>query len=63
MTEYHLNEAQALLLCMLADSKEAKQADAVRGEIIAVVKAWRRGKLLPRWEAPALSSVLGEFAP
>ena len=45
---YELNEAQVLLLCMLADAKEAKQAETVRHEIIESVKAWRRGKFAPR---------------
>ena len=34
--EYYLNEAQTLLICMLADTDKAK---VVRGEIIEIVKA------------------------
>jgi hypothetical protein len=33
----------------------------VRSDIIKVVKAWRRGKLLQRWEVPVLVSILDEF--
>jgi hypothetical protein len=53
-----LNETQAILLCMLTD--EGRAADA-RDEITKIVKAWRRGWLLPRGEAPLLSDVLAEF--
>jgi hypothetical protein len=37
--EYLLNEAQMILLCMLADSGKGMD---VRAEIIAIVKAWGR---------------------
>jgi hypothetical protein len=38
---------------MVADTKDAEQAEAVRSEIISmIVKAWRRGKLLPRCADP-----------
>ncbi len=40
---YYLNEAQALLLCML--SRTPRAAD-VRQEVIAVFMAWRRGTLV-----------------
>lgn len=58
---YELNEAQVLLLCMLADAKEAAQAATVRHEIIEIVKAWRRGELAPRSVAPVLLSIFEDF--
>ena len=53
--EYYINEAQTLLICMLADTDKAK---VVRGEIIEIVNAWWRGKLAPRSAAPRLLSIL-----
>jgi hypothetical protein len=48
---------------MLANAKDAKQAEAVRSEIIIeIVKAWRRGKLLPDGGAPILSGILDDTA-
>lgn len=41
-TAYHLNEEQALLICMLSRTERAKQ---VRAEVIRVFTAWRRGQL------------------
>jgi hypothetical protein len=58
---YLINEAQMLLLCMKLDPKEAGKAEAVRDEIIAIVKAWARGKLLPRSAAPVLSRIYGDL--
>ncbi len=43
-TAYHLNEEQALLICMLSRTERAKQ---VRAEVIRVFTAWRRGQLVP----------------
>lgn len=40
--EYHLNEAQALLVCMFARTDKAA---AVRKQVIEVFLAWRRGAL------------------
>ncbi|HOV04713.1 MAG TPA: hypothetical protein PLJ34_05755 [Hyphomicrobiales bacterium] len=40
--EYHLNEAQALLICMKSDAPKAIEA---RHEVIMVFLAWRRGEL------------------
>lgn len=40
--EYHLNEAQALLVCMFARTDKAA---AVRKQVIEVFLAWRRGEL------------------
>ncbi|MBA4792308.1 MAG: hypothetical protein H2041_01435 [Phenylobacterium sp.] len=41
-TEYLLNEAQALLVCMFARTPEAAE---VRRQVIEVFMAWRRGEL------------------
>lgn len=41
-TEFHLNEAQALLVCMFARTEKAA---AVRKQVIDVFLAWRRGEL------------------
>ncbi|WP_324132347.1 hypothetical protein [Bosea sp. (in: a-proteobacteria)] len=41
-TAYHLNEEQALLICMLSRTERAKQ---VRAEVIRVFTAWRRGQI------------------
>lgn len=43
-TAYYLNEEQALLVCMLSRTPQAKQ---VRAEVIRVFVAWRRGELGP----------------
>ena len=40
--EYHLNEAQALLVCMFARTETAA---TVRKQVIEVFLAWRRGEL------------------
>lgn len=44
VTQYYLNEEQALLVCMLSRTERAKQ---VRAEVIRVFTAWRRGELQP----------------
>ena len=43
-TEYWLNEAQALLVCMLSRTERAAE---VRRALIAVFTAWRRDQLAP----------------
>jgi hypothetical protein len=53
-TEYLLNESQAILLGMRADTEKAKE---MRSEIIEIVRAWHRGKLLSPIDAPVLMSV------
>jgi hypothetical protein len=45
----------------MALGDEAKNADQIRDEVIEVIKAWRRGKLLPK--ASMLLGVLSEFGP
>jgi hypothetical protein len=49
-TEYYLNEAQALLICMKSDTEKA--AD-VREQIIKVFMAYRRGEFVQAGLAPA----------
>jgi len=51
VTQYYLNEEQALLVCMLSRTERAKQ---VRAEIIRVFTAWRRGELQPVNSEPQL---------
>jgi hypothetical protein len=56
--EYWLNEAQTLLLCLLADTKVA--AD-VRHEVVKIVLAWRRGQLAPSADAPVTLGTLRDL--
>jgi hypothetical protein len=51
-TEYWLNEAQAILICMRSDAPRAAE---VRAEIIAVFQAWRHGLLVP--SVPSLNEI------
>lgn len=46
-TEYYLNEAQALLICMFARTERAAE---VRKQVIDVFMAWRRGEASKRPE-------------
>jgi hypothetical protein len=52
--EYRLNEAQAILLGMRADTAKAQE---MRSEIIEIVKAWHRGELLPASAAPVVMQI------
>lgn len=45
--EYHLNEAQALLVCMFSRTEKAAE---VRRLLIEVFMAWRKGELAPQIE-------------
>ena len=54
--QYLINEAQMLVLAMKADAEAAQR---VRGEIIEVVRAWHRGRLLPKAETPMLLQLYG----
>lgn len=47
--EFHLNEAQALLVCMFARTEKAA---AIRKQVIEVFLAWRRGELAQASAAP-----------
>jgi len=53
-TEYWLNEAQALLICIRSDAEHA--AD-VREEIIKVFVAWRHGELVPASSQVTLTAI------
>jgi hypothetical protein len=59
-TEVIVSEAGMLKLAMTADTEPGKR---VRAEIIAIVMAWKRGRLLPRAEAPMLQTLYGPFDP
>jgi hypothetical protein len=59
---YLLNESQALVLCMLADGKDGVRAEDIRAEMVEIIRAWRRGHLLPKHKAPLLCSMLRELA-
>jgi hypothetical protein len=52
-----IDERQMLLLCMITPPQESKKVRAAREEIIEVVRAWHRGELLPREQAPILSQL------
>ena len=58
---YSLNEQQALLVCMLANADEAPKAPKVRAEIVEIICAWQRGRLLPRSAAPNLLALFAAF--
>ena len=58
---YLLNEPQALLLCMLADEKEALRAGDIRAEMVEIIQAWCRGHLLPKRKPPLLCSILRDL--
>jgi hypothetical protein len=61
--EYYLTEGQALLIVMLADGADAKNAAPMRAEMVNILMAWRRGKLAPRSAAPELTALLDDFGP
>lgn len=48
--EYHLNEAQALLVCMFSRTNQAVEA---RKQIVTVFLSYRAGKLVPAQKAPS----------
>jgi hypothetical protein len=60
-TDYHLNERQAILICMFGRTERAAQ---VREEIITVFMAWRHGQLAPVSQATMTLTILNqELAP
>jgi hypothetical protein len=62
--EYLLTEKQTLYLVMLARLEKEQATEEVKdifADMVKVVYAWRRGKLLPRWEAPKLADFCKEF--
>ena len=56
--EYWVNEAETILVCMLADTPSAK---AIRAELIEIVMAWRRRRLLPREKASQFLKLMAAF--
>ena len=58
-----LTEAQCLTMCMLCEGKELRNADAeaIRHDMVRVLMAWRRGKLLSRREVPMLEKLYRDF--
>jgi hypothetical protein len=60
--EYLLTEGQALFLTMLAAAdKDARGAKDICHDMVKVLMAWRRGKLLPKWEVPKLAELCKDF--
>jgi hypothetical protein len=51
-----IDEGEMLRLAMRTDANEGKIA-AVQNEIVEIVRAWHRGELLPRSDAPLLSQI------
>jgi hypothetical protein len=59
--EYLLNEGQTWFLTLVATPEDgAKNAIEIKHEVVKVLMAWRRGKLLPRWEVPHLAGFCDE---
>ena len=66
-TEYLISEAGVLIdeagmlrQMMKADTKLSK---AAQDEMIEIVKAWKRGRLLPKSETPMVQWMYGGFDP
>jgi hypothetical protein len=62
--EYLLTEGQALFFTILAaGDREASSATVkdICADMVKVIMAWRRGKLLPRWEVPELTKLCKDF--
>jgi len=62
--EYLLNEGQVLYLTICACGDKEMTSETVKDichDIVKVVMAWRRGKLLPKWEVPKLQELCKEF--
>jgi hypothetical protein len=60
--EYLLTEGQVWLLALLATPEDgAKNANEIKHEVVKVLMAWRRGKLLPRWEVPLLAGICDDL--
>jgi hypothetical protein len=61
-TEYLLTEGQALFLTMCAcGDKEATGAKDICHDMVKVIMAWRRRKLLSLWEVPHLAALCKDF--
>jgi hypothetical protein len=62
--EYLLNEGQALFLTIMAagdPEHDARHAKDICHDMVKVIMAWRRGKLLPKSEVFALTALCKEF--
>jgi hypothetical protein len=60
--EYLLSERQALYLTMVsASDPEAKNAGDICFDMVKVLVAWNKGRLLPRWEVPHLNGLFQDF--
>jgi hypothetical protein len=61
--EYLLNEGQTLWICAAAvgDENSGQGAKDILHDMVKIVMAWRRGKVLPRWEVPALMGLYKDF--
>jgi hypothetical protein len=56
------SEERALFITMLVcGDGEAEGAKNICRDIVKVIMAWRRGKLLPRWEVPKLLELLRPY--
>ena len=49
-----ISEAGMLILAMTTETEPGKQ---MRAEIVEIIKAWKRGRLLPTTEAPMLQKL------
>jgi hypothetical protein len=60
--EYLLNEGQTWFLALVATPEDgARNATEIKHEVVKVLMAWRRDKLLPRWEVPHLAGFCDDF--
>jgi hypothetical protein len=60
--EYLLNEGQTWFLALIATPEDgAMAANEIKHEVVKVLMAWRRDKLLPRWEVPHLAGICDDF--
>src|SRR5262249_45062031 len=61
-SEYLLNEGQYWFLALAATPEDgARNANEIKHEVVKVLMAWRRGKLLPRWEVPLLAGMCDDW--
>jgi hypothetical protein len=62
--EYLLTEGQSLFLTICACGDKEFTNETVKDichDMVKVIMAWRRGKLLPKWEVPELAKLCKEF--
>jgi hypothetical protein len=59
-----IDEREMLLLAMRTEPTDGNKIAAVQNEIVETVRAWHRGELLPRSDAPLLSQIYAKgFTP